>query len=132
MKKLKKLWANNLFRNFILIFLPLLILEVSFRLIANLEFFSYSGLRILLGLIIIAYPLSFLSSLMPKLISKIFNSIIIFIATIYGIAELGFKNFLGVYASVSTSSQAGAVLSYIGDFVKSFKGVYWSLSYASS
>ncbi len=127
MKKLKKLWANNFFRNFILIFLPLLILEVSFRLIANLEFFSYSGLRILLGLIIIAYPLSFLSSLMPKIISKIFNSIIIFIATIYGIAELGFKNFLGVYASVSTSSQAGAVLSYIGDFIKSFKGVYYLL-----
>ena len=127
MKKLSKLWANNFFRNFILIFIPLLILEISFRLISSLSLPFLTSIRILFGLIIISYTLGFISSKLPKLISKIFNTFVIFLATIYGIAELGFKNFIGVYASVSTSSQAGAVLSYIGDFIKSFKPIYYLL-----
>ncbi len=128
MKTIKKLWSNNFFRSFTLIFLNLLFLEIGFRLTINLNIFNFSFLRILIGLLIMSFIFGYLSSILPKTLSKIFNTLIIFIATIYGIVELGFKNFIGVYASVSTSSQAGAVLSYIGDFIKSFKWHYYLLA----
>lgn len=127
MKKIKKLWQNKFFRNYFLLFITLFLLELEFRLLSGLEIFSYASLRIFLGLNIIAIPLSFLISHLPNLASKIITGLLIFLASIYGIAELGFKSFLGVYASVSTSSQAGAVLAYVFDFIASFKWYYYLL-----
>ena len=49
------------------------------------------------------------------------------IASIYSVLELGFHNFLGVYASISTNTQLGAVTSYIKDFLGSFKWSYFLL-----
>ena len=36
----------------------------------------------------------------------------------------GFNNFIGVYMSLGTSSQLGAVIDYIREFVLSFKWYY--------
>ncbi len=128
MKKIIKLWQNKFFKNFLILFLSFLTLEIEFRIISKLSLLNYSFLRIILGISIISFILSFILAKLPNIASKIINSLLIFIVTIYGIAELGFKNFLGVYASVSTSSQAGAVLSYTKDFIMSFKWQYYLLA----
>lgn len=128
MKKFKKLWQIKYLKNYILLILPLAIMEVTFRLIEKLPIFSYSGLRIFLGLNIIALLCSFILDYLPKIVAKIWNSLLVLLLAIYGIAELGFNHFLGVYASIQINSQASAVTSYIGDFIKSFKWYFYLLA----
>ena len=125
MKKIKRLWQIKFFKNYFLLIVSFTILEIIFRLIENLLIFSYSGLRIFLGLNILALLLSLILSYFPKLVSKIVSLIIVFIFTIYGIAQLGFNNFLGVYASLQIKTQASAVSSYVWDFIKSFNWYFY-------
>lgn len=127
MKKLKKLWQIKYLKNYVLLILPLTILEIIFRIIENLPIFSYSGLRIFLGLNIISLLSSFILDYLPKIVAKIWNLVLVFILTIYGIAELGFNHFLGVYASLQINSQASAVTTYIKDFIFSFKWYFYLL-----
>jgi len=127
MKKLKKLWQIKYLKNYILLILPLIMLEIIFRLIENLSIFSYQGLRIFLGLNVISLLCSFILGYLPKLVAKIWNLILVLVLAIYGIAELGFNHFLGVYASLQINSQASAVTSYVGDFIKSFKWYFYFL-----
>ena len=125
MKKLRKLWCNRIFRNYFLLFLAFLILELVFHIINDVPIFNMASLRVILGLNIIALFIGYLFSFFPKIINNILNLIIIFLMCIYGLAELGFYNFLGVYASISTNTQLGAVNSYIKDFLHSFKWYYY-------
>lgn len=127
MKKFKKLWQIKYLKNYILLILPLMIMEVIFRLIEKLPIFSYAGLRIFLGLNIIALLCSFILDYLHKLVAKIWNCLLILLLAIYGIAELGFNHFLGVYASIQINTQASAVTSYVGDFIKSFKWSFYLL-----
>jgi len=127
MKKIKKLWQVKYIKNYFLIMVSFTILESLFRIIEGLQIFSYAGLRIFLGINILALLFSFILDYLPKLVAKIWNPLIIFIVTIYGIAQLGFSNFLGVYASLQIKSQASAVTSYVWDFIKSFKGQFYLL-----
>lgn len=127
MKKLKKLWQAKYFKNYILLILPLTLMEIIFRLIENLPIISYQGLRIFLGLNIIALLCSFILQYLPKLAAKIWNILLVLGLTIYGIAELGFNHFLGVYASIQINSQASAVTSYVKDFIMSFKWYFYLL-----
>lgn len=127
MKKFKKIWSNNFFRNYVLLLISFILIEVFFRLISELTIFSYSSLRIFIILNILSCSFSFIFSYAPKILAKIFNLIIVFVFSIYAFIELGFKNFLGVYASIQSHTQAGAVTSYILDFVKSFKLSYYIL-----
>lgn len=127
MKKFKKMWQIKYLKNYVLLILPLTILEIIFRIIENLPIFSYSGLRIFLGLNIISLLSSFILDYLPKIVAKIWNLVLVFILTIYGIAELGFNHFLGVYASLQINSQASAVTTYIKDFIFSFKWYFYLL-----
>lgn len=120
MNKVVKLWQNMFFKNYFILILSFVIEELIFRLIEGLSIFSYSGLRIFIGLNIIALLFSFILEFLPKLVAKIFNPLIILVTAIYGIAELGFNNFLGVYASIQVKTQASAVSNYVWDFIKSF------------
>ena len=61
-----------------------------------------------------------------KIIPNI-NIIIVFILSVYSILQVGFNNFIGVYISFNVTSQAGAVLSYILDFFRSFYWYYYFL-----
>ena len=54
MKKLKKLWQIKYLKNYILLIIPLILMELIFRIIEKLPIFSYQGLRIFLGLNIIS------------------------------------------------------------------------------
>lgn len=125
MKNVKKVWQIKFLKNYVLLIIPLTILELIFRLIEKLPIISYSGLRVLIGLNIIALLSSIILDYLPKLVAKIWNILLIFILSIYGIAELGFNHFLGVYASLQINTQAGAVTSYIRDFVLSFKWYFY-------
>ena len=127
MKKLKKLWQIKYLKNYILLIIPLILMELIFRIIEKLPIFSYQGLRIFLGLNIIALFCSFILDYLPKIVAKIWNLLLVLILTIYGIAELGFNHFLGVYASIQINSQASAVTTYITDFIKSFKWYFYLL-----
>lgn len=60
-----------------------------------------------------------------KLISKILVLLVSFALSAYTFFQIGFNNFIGVYASVNTKSQLGAVKDYIIDFFASFKGTYY-------
>lgn len=127
MKKLKKLWQVKYFKNYFLLMISLSILEILFRLNEKLTIFSYAGLRIFLGINILSLFFSFILDYLPKIVAKIWNCLVVLIFTIYGIAELGFNNFLGVYASLQINTQAGAVTTYIQDFIKSFKWSFYLL-----
>jgi phosphoglycerol transferase MdoB-like AlkP superfamily enzyme len=128
MKKLKKLWQIKYLKNYILLIIPLILMELIFRIIEKLPIFSYQGLRIFLGLNIIALFCSFILDYLPKIVAKIWNLLLVLILAIYGIAELGFNHFLGVYASIQINSQASAVTTYITGFIKSFKWYFYLLA----
>ena len=126
-KKIRKLWNNRILQNYLILMVSFLIIEITFRAIEQMPIIHYSSLRILLGLSILALFFGYILSFLPKMIAKIGNIILVLIASIYSILELGFHNFLGVYASVGTNTQLGAVTSYIGDFLSSFKWTYFLL-----
>ena len=126
-KMLRKLWSNRIFQNYFLFLLLFILLEVLFRVIDGMPVFSVEGIRIFLGLNIISLFLGYILSFLPRIVNKIIVLLLVLIASIYGIAELGFHNFLGVYASVGTNTQLGAVTSYIGEFLSSFKWTFYLL-----
>ena len=126
-KKIRKLWNNRILQNYLILMVSFLIIEIIFRAIEQMPIIHYSSLRILLGLSILALFFGYILSFLPKMIAKIGNIILVLIVSIYSILELGFHNFLGVYASVGTNTQLGAVTSYIGDFLSSFKWTYFLL-----
>ena len=47
--------------------------------------------------------------------------------SIYALAQLGFIAYFGIYMSTNTGGQLGAVKSYIVDFIKSLKPVYYTI-----
>ena len=126
-KKIRKLWNNRILKNYVLLMVSFLIIEIIFRIIEQIPIIHYASLRILLGLSILALFFSYLLSFLPKIIAKVGNIFLVLIASIYSVLELGFHNFLGVYASISTNTQLGAVTSYIKDFLGSFKWSYFLL-----
>ena len=93
-----------------------------FKLTTNQNIFNFSSIRILIGIICFSLIISYIELFIKnKIVIKI-NKIIIFLITLYTIAQAGFNNFIGVYISFNVSSQAGAVMSYFFEFIKSF---YW-------
>ena len=126
-KKIRKLWNNRILKNYVLLMVSFLIIEIIFRIIEQIPIIHYSSLRIFLGLNILALFFGYLLSFLPKIIAKVGNILLVLIASIYSVLELGFHNFLGVYASISTNTQLGAVTSYIKDFLGSFKWSYFLL-----
>ena len=117
---MKKLLNNKLIKNYLIILIFTNLLEISFRLISQSKVFDVSLLRIFIGLNIISLLISFILSWTNKKSIKIFNIIIAFIFSIYAFLQLGFNNFIGVYMSFNTTSQLGAVIDYVKEFLASF------------
>ncbi|MEG1506591.1 MAG: sulfatase-like hydrolase/transferase [Bacilli bacterium] len=117
---MKKLQNSKTILNFILLLLSFLGIELIFRLASGIKVFDVSILRVILGSLIISILFTFLLSWINKKVSKIIIVVITFIFSIYSFLQLGFNNFLGVYISVNTSSQLGAVMEYIKEFFASF------------
>ncbi len=119
-----KLVKKDIIYNFLILLCSLFLIEVLSRVIANSTLVSFAILRILLGLIFITIIISCITSLLKRNVTKFINIGIVTIFSIYSFLQAGFHNFLGVYMSFKTSSQFGAVTSYIKDFFLSFKPIF--------
>lgn len=122
---MKNLLKNNLIKNYMILVVFFSLLEISFRLISGISLNNIALLRIFIGVNFVSILLSFILSWFNKLISKILVFLVSFALSAYTFFQIGFNNFIGVYASVNTKSQLGAVKDYIIDFFASFKGTYY-------
>jgi hypothetical protein len=122
----KEFIKNNLYNNtyvfnFILFFASMFSIEMIVRLINGYDLTSYAVIRIAVLLIIFSYIICYILNYFKSNTRKIVTSILVFIGSTYACLQLGFLKFLGVYASLQSANQAGAVTAYIKDFLKSFK-----------
>ena len=122
---MKNLLKNNLIKNYFILLIFLCLLEISFRLISGISLKNIALLRIFIGLNFISILLSFILSWFNKTVNKILIIVMSFAISAYTFFQIGFNNFIGVYASVNTKSQLGAVKDYIIDFFSSFKVTYY-------
>lgn len=122
---MKKLLNNNLIKNFIIILTFTILLEITFRFICGSQVFDVSLLRIFIGLSFISLVISFILSWCNKTCSKVLIILLSLVFSIYSFLQLGFNNFIGVYMSFNTSSQLGAVTSYVKEFLLSFLGKFY-------
>ena len=122
MKKISKYLYN-----IIILTTSIFLIEIIFKLVNNQNLFNVSVIRILFSTIIISLIISYIELYFKNKTCKKLNLLIIFIISFYSILQVGFNNFLGVYISFNVTSQAGAVTSYIIDFIKSFYWYYYFL-----
>ncbi len=117
---------DTFLRNVIWVTLFVFLIELIFKVLNDFSIFDYSTLRILISSFMLSFVFTFLASLTKRRWLR--NTIVllfIFVYAFYTWLQLGFINYLGVYMSFHTSSQFGAVKDYIGDYLNSFKLVYY-------
>ena len=102
-------------------------IEIIFKILNNFNIFNYATLRIALSCLLISLIISFIASIWKRWIRNIIICLYILIYSIYTCLQMGFINYLGVYISLNTSNQLGAVTSLIGDFLQSFKPIYLTI-----
>lgn len=103
-------------------------MELIFKVVEKFNIFSYATIRIFLSSFLIVLLSNFLFSFIKSNQKRrICNLILLAIASIYAAAQAGFLNFIGIYMSFGTTSQIGAVTSYIIDFIESFKIEYYTI-----
>jgi hypothetical protein len=112
---------KNILVNFFINFISIFLIETIFKLVNKFSLLDWSILRILLSSLILSFIISNIEYFINKKIIKYINYVLIFIVTIYASTQTGFNKYIGVYMSLGTSSQFGAVTDYIGEFVLSFK-----------
>lgn len=122
-----KVVKTKQFQSYIMVLFFLLLIEVIFSILNKTSIFNISFLKIFLLINILSIIVGFLSSLLKGKATYIVNLIVIFGFTIYSWLQTGFYNFLGVFISVNTSGQFGAVKSYVKDFLASIKMVHYLL-----
>lgn len=122
---MKSVFKNNLIKNYIILLVFTTVLELSFRKISGIPVWDISFLRIFIGLNLCSVLLSFIFSWLNKGFNKLAVILSCAVFTGYSFFQLGFNNFIGVYASVNSSSQLGAVTDYIKDFFASFLNKYY-------
>lgn len=125
---MKKILTNNILKNYLILTISLFGIEMIFKAVENTSVLDWSSLRIFIGISIISLFLSILLSFCKKWIANILTFLIVIIATIYAIAQAGFENYLGVYISINTSSQLGAVKEYVRDYIASFNGIFYIIT----
>lgn len=124
--KMKRFFNNSYIKTFLVILINILLTEIIFKLINNSALIDVSMIRIFLSSTILSVIFSLLLNNLKNKPRKILTSLINFFICFYSCAQAGFYNFLGVYISLQTSSQLGAVVDYIKDFVLSFKPIYFT------
>ena len=122
-----KLLTNKFTKPLIILFSFSLLIEIIFKAIMGLSIFDWALLRIILGLLLISGILSIILSFANKLITNIVISIYCLIVTLVAIAQTGFYNYFGTFMSIQTSSQAGAIGTFVVDFVKGIKPISYVL-----
>lgn len=113
---------NKYFYNILILTITIFLIELIFKGVNHQNVLTISTIRILFSTIILSLIISYIELYLNERKTKTINILLVTIITIYTILQAGFNNFIGVYISFNISSQAGAVTSYIFDFLKSF---YW-------
>lgn len=122
---MKKYINKNIILNTIINFIFMILIEIIFKIVNFFNLIDISSIRIILGSFIISFIISSIEYFIPKKLHKYINILFIFVCSFYSWLETGFNNFIGVYVSFGTSSQLGAVIDYIREFVLSFKWYYY-------
>lgn len=125
---MKVFTKNKLIKNYIAFLLPMFLIEILFRILSDMAIFDWAVFRIFLSCNIISLIISILTCFLKESIGRILEILMLFIITAYTIAQAGFENFIGVYISIGTSSQLGAVTEYIKDYFASFDAVFWTMA----
>ncbi len=125
---MKKIGKNKLFKNYISLLIPLFSIEIIFKILSNMSILDWATFRIFLSCNIIALFVSLITNVCSNKTSNIVSGIVLLIATIYAILQAGFENYIGVYVSLGTSSQLGAVKEYIKDYFDSFNPWFYIMS----
>ena len=123
-----KLFYDRVFKNYFLIMLTLFVEEIIFRAVVDLPILEWSLLRTFIGINIISLIFSALFSFFGRIASNVLSAILTLAFTVYAIAQAGFENYLGVFMSFGTSSQADAVKEFIGEYVESFSWSFWLIA----
>ncbi len=113
---------NKYLYNTLILTITIFLIELIFKGVNHQNVLTISTIRILFSTIILSLIISYIELYLNERKTKTINILLVTIITIYTILQAGFNNFIGVYISFNISSQAGAVTSYIFDFLKSF---YW-------
>ena len=99
---MKNLLKNNLIKNYIILLIFFMLLEISFRLISGITLKNIALLRIFIGINFVSILLSYILSWFSKNVSKVLIIVFSFAISAYTYFQIGFNNFIGVYASVNT------------------------------
>lgn len=113
---------NKYLYNTLILTITIFLIELIFKGVNHQNVLTISTIRILFSTIILSLIISYIELYLNEKKTKTINILLVTIITIYTILQAGFNNFIGVYMSFNVSGQAGAVTSYIFDFLKSF---YW-------
>lgn len=124
---MKKLIKSKLIKNFVSLLLPLFLVEVLFRILSKIPVLDWAVFRIFLSCTVLSLLISGITCFLKEKTGTILQGFVLFVATVYAILQAGFENFLGVYISIGTSSQLGAVKDYIKDYLASFNPSFWLL-----
>ena len=101
-------------------------IEIIFRVVEEYQIFAWATLRIFLSSFAICLFVNFLASFFHNIkINRIVNVCLLLIISVYSMAQAGLLNFIGIYMSFGTTSQFGAVVSYVFDFIRSLKFAYY-------
>ena len=125
--RLKEFVKTTWFRYIVILFCGIFSGEMIFRLCAHMPILSYPTLRVFISTLFLSTLIGYLASFTNKIVARIIIGLIIFLTNFYAYLQLGFNNFLGVYMSFGTSSQLGAVVDYIKDFLHSIKLIYYTV-----
>ena len=125
MKKLSVFLYNT-----ILLFIPWFLIEIIFKIVSIFNLLDISTIRILFSTLFLSLIISFIELFLKDNTKKILNIILIFIISLYSLLQIGLNNFVGVYISLNVSSQTGAVISYVFDFIKSLHWYYYFLMFS--
>ena len=124
--KVKKYIHNKYFIDILIFTVFFFGVEVIFRAVEGFSFFDWATFRIFLSSFCFSIVLHFfITFIKSERARNIIRLIFLLIVSIYAWMQAGFNNFLGVYISMGTSSQAGAVTSYIKEFLVSYKIEYY-------
>lgn len=95
--------------------------EVLFRILLNFPLLDYATIRIFFSIVLLVSLLNLLSLLFKTNKQRnIFMLVWLFLVSFYDWGQLGFHNYLGMFISLNTASQASAVTDYIEAFLESF------------
>lgn len=123
-----KLLTNKTLKTFSIIFLIIMVIEIIFKFVMDIPVFDWSLFRIAMSAAAFSAFIAVILSFANNIVRNIFIIIIAVALTVYAIVQAGFNNYLGTFMSIATSSQAGAVGDFVGDFFASFKPTYYLMA----